>query len=99
VARFSDPEPLSTDHVIEGFDCGRASLNVWLDRYVRQAAASGSARTYVTVVAVESLRAGSVGVIAHASTARHRVADGVSSRRKISGNGGLPSDARHPPDP
>ena len=32
---------------LEGFDCGRASLNVWLVRYARQAAAVGSARTYV----------------------------------------------------
>jgi GNAT superfamily N-acetyltransferase len=47
VARFSDPEPLGPDHVLEGFDCGRASLNIWLIRYARQAAAVGSARTYV----------------------------------------------------
>lgn len=49
MARFSDPELLSTDHVLEGFDCGRESLNVWLGRYARQAAASGSARAYVIV--------------------------------------------------
>jgi GNAT superfamily N-acetyltransferase len=48
VARFGDPEPLGPGHVLEGFDCGRASLNVWLTRYARQAA-SGSARTYVVV--------------------------------------------------
>jgi hypothetical protein len=48
VPRFSEPEPLGPDHVLEGFDCGRASLNVWLARYARQAAA-GSARTYVVV--------------------------------------------------
>ena len=45
--RFSEPEPLGPDHVVEGFDCGRVSLNVWLVRYARQAAAS--ARRYVTV--------------------------------------------------
>jgi GNAT superfamily N-acetyltransferase len=49
VARFVNPESLATDHVLEGFDCGRVSLNVWLERYARQAAASGSARTYVIV--------------------------------------------------
>jgi GNAT superfamily N-acetyltransferase len=49
VARFEDPEPLGSGHVLEGFDCGRASLNVWLIRYARQAAAVGSARTYVVV--------------------------------------------------
>jgi GNAT superfamily N-acetyltransferase len=47
VPRFGDPELLGPDHVLEGFDCGRASLNVWLARYARQAAAGGSARTYV----------------------------------------------------
>lgn len=47
MARFGDPEPLGPDHVLERFDCGRASLNVWLIRYARQAAAVGSARTYV----------------------------------------------------
>lgn len=45
---FSDPEPLRSDHVVEGFDCGRPSLNVWLVRYAQQAAA-GSARTYVVI--------------------------------------------------
>jgi GNAT superfamily N-acetyltransferase len=49
VPRFSEPEPLGPDHVLEGFDCGRASLNVWLARYARQAATAGSARTYVVV--------------------------------------------------
>lgn len=46
---FGDPEPMGPAHVVEGFDCGRASLNVWLVRYARQAAAAGSARTYVMV--------------------------------------------------
>jgi len=49
VARFGDPEPLRPDHVLEGFDCGCVSLNVWLTRYSHQAAAAGSARTYVVV--------------------------------------------------
>jgi GNAT superfamily N-acetyltransferase len=49
VPRFGDPEPVRSDHVLEDFDCGRASLNVWLVRYARQAAAAGSARTYVVV--------------------------------------------------
>jgi GNAT superfamily N-acetyltransferase len=49
VERFGDPEPLTTDHVLDGFDSGRASLNVWLTKHARQAAAVGSARTYVIV--------------------------------------------------
>ena len=52
--RFGDPEPLGPDHVLEGFDCGRASLNVWLARYARQAAAVGSARTYVILDAPQA---------------------------------------------
>ena len=47
--RFGDPEPLGPDHVLEGFDCGRAALNAWLIRYARRAAAAGSARTYVVI--------------------------------------------------
>jgi len=49
VPRFGDPEPLNSDHALERFDCGRASLNQWLQRHAHQAAAAGSARTYVTV--------------------------------------------------
>lgn len=49
MARFGDPEPLRPGHVLEGFDCGRASLNVWLLEHARAATAAGSARTYVIV--------------------------------------------------
>jgi GNAT superfamily N-acetyltransferase len=50
VTRFGDdPEPLGPGHVLAGFDCGRTSLNVWLERYARRAAGVGSARTYVIV--------------------------------------------------
>jgi GNAT superfamily N-acetyltransferase len=49
VPRFSEPEPLGPEHVVEGFDCGQTSLNIWLMRYARQAAAVGSARTYVVL--------------------------------------------------
>ena len=45
--RFSDPEPLGPDHILERFDCGRPSLNVWLIEHAGVAAAVGSARTYV----------------------------------------------------
>ncbi len=49
MARFSDPQPLGSEHVLDGFDSGRASLDVWLTRHAAQAAATGSARTYVVV--------------------------------------------------
>lgn len=45
--RFGDPEPLAADHDVESFDCGTESLNLWLKRSARQAAAAGSARTFV----------------------------------------------------
>lgn len=45
--RFSDPEPLGADHILDGFDCGQTSLNLWLSEHAGTAAAAGSARTYV----------------------------------------------------
>lgn len=45
--RFRDPEALDAHHDLEGFDCGIGSLNVWLTEHARQAAAAGSARTFV----------------------------------------------------
>lgn len=44
---FSDPEPLGPDHILEGFDCGVASLNSWLVEHARSGSGAGSARTYV----------------------------------------------------
>jgi len=54
VVRFGDPEPLGPRHVTDAFDCGRDSLNLWLTGHARQAAAAGSARTYVIVDAQQS---------------------------------------------
>lgn len=73
--RFSDPEPLGPDHIVEGFDCGRPSLNIWLVRYARQAAAAGSARTYVTVDARQERVAGY-----HALTAAALEREAASAR-------------------
>jgi GNAT superfamily N-acetyltransferase len=47
VSRFRDPEPLSSAHDIEKFDCGVEALTLWLTRHARQAVAVGSARTFV----------------------------------------------------
>lgn len=47
MTRFSDPERLGSDHVLDGFDCGIASLDSWLVDHARSAAAAGSARTFV----------------------------------------------------
>ena len=41
------PEPLSAQHRLEGFDCGKPALNDWLLRHARQAQGSGSAKAFV----------------------------------------------------
>ncbi len=41
------PEPLAVQHRLEGFDCGKPTLNHWLQHHARQAHTSGSARTFV----------------------------------------------------
>ena len=41
------PESLGLQHRLEGFDCGKPALNVWLLRHARQAQGSGSAKTFV----------------------------------------------------
>ena len=77
--RFGDPESLDSDHVLEGFECGRASLNVWLTRHARQAGAAGSARTYVIVDSEQSRVVGY-----HALTAAG-IERGAASARAIKG--------------
>jgi len=41
------PQALGAGHSLEGFDCGKPSLDDWLVRHARQAQAGGSAKTYV----------------------------------------------------
>lgn len=41
------PEPLNPDHDIAGFDCGVASLNIWLERRAAANQVSGASRTFV----------------------------------------------------
>lgn len=47
--RFLDPQPLGSEHRINGFDCGVGSLDIWLVKHARAAAGAGSARTYVVM--------------------------------------------------
>jgi GNAT superfamily N-acetyltransferase len=47
------PEPLGSKSPIAGFDCGKPSLNDWLQRHALQAQGSGSARSYVVVDSVQ----------------------------------------------
>lgn len=44
---LNGPEPLGPQHSLEGFDCGKPTLNDWLVRHARQAQGSGSAKTFV----------------------------------------------------
>lgn len=44
---LSGPEPLGPVHRLEGFDCGKPTLNDWLVRHARPAQSSGSAKTFV----------------------------------------------------
>lgn len=41
------PAPLAAHHLLDDFDCGKATLDDWLIRHALQAQASGSARTFV----------------------------------------------------
>lgn len=81
MSRFRGPEPLDTSHDTEDFDCGVESLNLWLTKHAAQAAATGSARTFVVhdieqerVVGFHALTAASV---THGEATR-RAAKGMS---------------------
>jgi GNAT superfamily N-acetyltransferase len=54
VPRFGEPEALAPGHDVDEFECGTESLNVWLTRHAAQAAAAGSARTFVVVDAQQA---------------------------------------------
>jgi len=41
------PEPLATTHLLDGFECGEASLNEWLKRRALTNQLSGASRTFV----------------------------------------------------
>lgn len=65
---LSAPLPLAANHLLDGFDCGRGSLNDWLVRHARQAQGSGSARTFVVcdahrVVGYFSLTVGQIDTL------------------------------------
>lgn len=44
---LSAPEPLHSEHVTTGFDCGVTSLNVWLERRAASNQVNGASRTFV----------------------------------------------------
>jgi len=78
--RFSDPEPLATQHLLGGFTSGDGALDSWLLKHARSASGVGSARTYVTTDADQARVVGyhalTVAEIAHDDATR-RVARGM----------------------
>jgi GNAT superfamily N-acetyltransferase len=49
MADLQPPEPLTTHHALDGFDCGETSLNDWLQRRALQNQQSGATRTFVSI--------------------------------------------------
>jgi hypothetical protein len=47
VIGYGSIEKLSRDHLLDGFDCGKEDLNVFLKRHALGSQQSDSARTYV----------------------------------------------------
>jgi GNAT superfamily N-acetyltransferase len=62
---LSSPEPLTTEHEIEAFDCGQTVLDNWLRRRALANQSSGASRTYVVcedkrVVAFYAIASGAI---------------------------------------
>lgn len=64
--RLGAPQPLTAQHLIDGFDCGEPSLDEWLKRRALANQLGGASRTFVVadvedrVVGYYSLAAGAV---------------------------------------
>ena len=64
---LSAPVPISERHSVDGFDCGKTSLNQWLKRRALRNQYGGASRTYVAcvgerVIAYYSLASSAVAV-------------------------------------
>lgn len=62
------PLPLDARHRLDGFDCGRPTLDEWLAQHARHAQGAGSARTFVVtdpdrVVGYHTLTVGQVDAL------------------------------------
>jgi GNAT superfamily N-acetyltransferase len=76
----SPPEPLSADHVLDGFECGEGSLDDWLKRRALKNQASGASRCFVVcdrraVIGFYSLSAGGVHHEAAPKSMRRNMSD------------------------
>ncbi len=72
---YAGPELLSGQHLVEGFDCGKAALNDWLIRHALNNQASGTSRTWVVV------EAGSHDVVAFYASATASVLRSSAPKR------------------
>ena len=66
--RLSAPQPLAVTHLIDGFECGEASLDDWLKRRALANQSSGASRTFVVADSdhrVYGYYAMAVGAVSH----------------------------------
>ena len=88
MSRFRDPELLDTRrHALDDFDCGTDSLTLWLKKHAAQAAAVGSARTYVMHDAEQDR------IIGYYSLAGASVSHSEATARAVKGMGRYPVPA------
>lgn len=76
------PEPLAERHILDGFDCGVASLDEWLNRRARASQVAGASRTFVVaegdvVGGYYSLASGSLSVMAAPGGFRRNMTDPI----------------------
>ena len=82
-ADLSPPEPLSSEHRIDTFDCGEPLLDEWLRKRALGNQASGASRTFVVadptgrVMAYYALAAGAVSHETATSAVRRNMPDPV----------------------
>ena len=83
LARPGQPVALAEHHVLDGFDCGVASLDDWLRRRARQNQLSGASRTFVSadasgqVVAYYALASSAIAAAATTGRLRRNMPDPV----------------------
>jgi len=80
---LTPPEPLSSGHRLDAFDCGEPSLDEWLRRRALSNQASGASRTFVvadasgSVMGYYALAAGAVAHETATSAVRRNMPDPV----------------------
>lgn len=81
--QLSSPQPLSTAHLLDDFDCGEAILDEWLKRRARANQLTGASRTFVVadpdqqVFGYYAIAAGAVSHQAATSAVRRNMPDPV----------------------